>query len=101
MCLTLNRMKCTFTRVWIKKKCHKHSTFVVDLFLSLFVSLITIIFANFLGLGIVSDPEEGILIESFEYRTSHGFQFTVISDSQEKTNEIKAVFEAASEMPAI
>ena len=32
-------------------------------------------------LGIVSDPQEGILIESFEYRTSSGFQFTVMSDS--------------------
>lgn len=30
---------------------------------------------------IVSDPQEGILIESFEYRTSSGFQFTVVSDS--------------------
>lgn len=32
-------------------------------------------------IGIVSDPQEGILIESFEYRTSSGFQFTVVSDS--------------------
>ena len=34
-------------------------------------------------IGIVSDPQEGILIESFEYRTSSGFQFTVVSDSQD------------------
>ena len=49
----------------------------------------------------MSDPEEGILIESFEYQTSNGFQFTVVSDSQEKTNELKSTFEAAAEMPAI
>ena len=51
--------------------------------------------------GIVSDPQEGILIESFEYRTSHGFQFTVVSDSQEKTNQLREIFEAASALPAI
>ena len=28
---------------------------------------------QFWRLGIVSDPQEGILIESFEYRTSSGF----------------------------
>ena len=48
----------------------------------------------------MSDPQEGILIESFEYRTTNGFQFTVVSDSQEKTNELKALFEAAAQMPA-
>jgi len=53
------------------------------------------------GLGIVSDPQEGILIESFEYRTSSGFQFTVVSDSQQKTNELKAAFEAAAVLPAV
>ena len=49
----------------------------------------------------MSDPQEGILIESFEYRTSSGFQFTVVSDSQEQTNVIKSIFEAAAELPAI
>ena len=52
-------------------------------------------------IGIVSDPEEGILIESFEYRTSSGFQFTVVSDSQEQTNIIRSIFEAAAQLPAI
>ena len=56
---------------------------------------------NLDDVGIVSDLQEGILIESFEYRTCHGFYFTVVSDSQEKTNEIKVVFEAASVMPAL
>lgn len=59
------------------------------------------IFPSLLRTGIVSDPEEGILIESFEYRTSNGFQFTVVSDSQEATNIIKSIYEAAAQLPAI
>ena len=59
------------------------------------------ILINFVRKGIVSDPQEGILIESFEYRTSSGFQFTVVSDSQEDTNALRAAFEAASELPAL
>lgn len=51
--------------------------------------------------GIVSDPQEGIIIESFEYITSTGFQFTVVSDSQESTNELRQVFSAASELPKV
>lgn len=47
-------------------------------------------------IGIVSDPEEGILIESFEYRTPNGLHFTVLSDSQESTNELYELFEKAS-----
>jgi hypothetical protein len=62
---------------------------------------VTSLVNDWIGLGIVSDPEEGILIESFEYQTSNGFQFTVVSDSQEKTNELKTLFEFAADMPAI
>ena len=33
--------------------------------------------------------------------TSSGFQFTVVSDSQDKTNELKACFDTASQLPQI
>lgn len=48
----------------------------------------------------MSDPEEGILIESFEYQTYNGLQFTVISDSQESTNELQEAFGVAAGQPA-
>ena len=47
----------------------------------------------------MSDPEEGILIESFEFQIMlTKQQFTVLSDSQENTNELQRLFTRASQM---
>ena len=47
---------------------------------------------------IVSDPDEGALIESFEYRTFGNLLFTVICDDQDKTNELQNIFLTASKL---
>lgn len=64
----------------------------VDLFQTLLVSKYILLMSS----GIVSDPQEGILIESFDYRTPNGLHFTVLSDSQESTNELQDLFRKAS-----
>ena len=72
---------CISIEIWSKKAPLRPSIFVGEIFQNLSVSSILTLLMPYVSLGIVSDPQEGILIESFEYKTTSGFQFTVVSDS--------------------
>jgi hypothetical protein len=85
-------MKCIFSKSSTKLCRLRLSAFVADHFQTLSVSSLLLISL----LGIVSDPQEGILIESFDYRTPNGLHFTVLSDSQESTNDLYEWFRKAS-----
>jgi len=53
------------------------------------------------SMRIVSDPTEGMLLESFGFKFANGLQFTIISDSEEATAELQREFQIATSIPAM
>ena len=52
------------------------------------------------SMRVVSDPDQGTIIECFEYRTINELMFSVVSEDQERTNELTAIFLTASKLRA-
>jgi hypothetical protein len=52
-------------------------------------------------LGIVSDPETGKIIDSFEFRTVNGLQFTVLAEDSISVAELKEAFFKGSLMAPV
>jgi len=40
----------------------------------------------------VSDPETGVVLDSFEFRTANNLQFTVLSEDPQSVQELKDAF---------
>lgn len=47
-------------------------------------------------IGIVSDPETGIVLDSFEFRTANNLQFTVISEDPASVAALRESFAQSS-----
>ena len=47
---------------------------------------------NFHILGVVSDPETGKILDSFEFRTANNLQFTVLAEDSITVQELKDAF---------
>lgn len=51
--------------------------------------------------GIISDPETGKVLESFEYKTQGNLQFTVLSEDQVSVDQMREAFESASKKASV
>ena len=47
-------------------------------------------------IGIVSDPETGKVIDSFEFKTVNGLQFTVLAEDSVSVQELREAFVLSS-----
>lgn len=47
---------------------------------------------NEFSIGIVSDPESGKVLDSFEFRTSNNLQFTVLAEDSICVQELREAF---------
>lgn len=52
-------------------------------------------------IGIVSDPDSGKIIDSFEFRTVHGLQFTVLAEDSISVAELRDAFAKGSLMAPV
>lgn len=48
-------------------------------------------------IGIVTDPQTGFMIDSFEFMTANKLQFTVVAEDQQSVRELKEAFILASQ----